>query len=225
GIFGGEATYPAFPIAPRKVYIEMGAYVPLDKLPADIQELFSYNFPKAKQMLADAGYPNGFKASIIGQNKDADQMQMVKAYWKDVGVDLEIQLKEPAVFASIQTQHTYPELLFSAGSGTYPTNLMNYLSTDWHNYSDYTGPEMSPKALELDEVYFEEKEVGRVFSEFAPHLYRLALYTGMPQGFGYGFWQPWVQNYHGENSVGNSEAPSFVRYIWVDMDMKKALGK
>ncbi|MBI2830133.1 MAG: ABC transporter substrate-binding protein [Chloroflexi bacterium] len=224
GVYQGHAQYPAFPIAPHKEFIESGAYITLDKLPADIQELFSYNPTKAKQMLADAGYPSGFKASIIGQPQDADMLSIIKAYWKDVGVDLSIELKEPAVFSSISTQHTHSELLFANSSGTYPLNLMNYLPGEWHNYADYTGAEMSAKALELDDAYFDLAKVGEIFSEFSLHLYRLANYVGMPQARSFVFWQPWVQNYHGEYRVGNAEI-NFFKYIWVDMDLKAQMKK
>ncbi|MBI4267568.1 MAG: ABC transporter substrate-binding protein [Chloroflexi bacterium] len=224
-IYGGHAAYPAFPIAPLKEYIDMGAYIPLDKLPADIQALFSYNPTKAKQMLADAGYPNGFKTVVYAQAIDSDSAQLVKAYWADVGVELEIQLKEPAVYATYTTMHTQPELLFTGGLGTYPFNLLNFLPADWHNYGDYTGPEMSPKALELDEKFFDPPVMAKIFADFSLHLYDLALYINMPLSHVYTFWQPWVQNYRGERGIGHNTAAVFEKYIWIDMNLKKAMGR
>ncbi|MBI2830608.1 MAG: hypothetical protein HYX81_05565, partial [Chloroflexi bacterium] len=226
GYFGGEAIYPAWPSAPYKEFQDFGFYTPLKELPADIQELFSHNVAKAKQMLADAGYPNGFKASVIVQTKDTDMLQLFKAYWADIGVDISIDIKEPAVFAGIQTLHNYSEGIFLASAGSYPTNLMNYLPGDWHNYPDYTGAEMSPMALKMDELWFNAGEMGRVWKEFEPHVFRIANFIASPMGYGYNFWQPWVQNYHGEYTVGNAVTGNFVKYIWVDMDLKaKLMGK
>ncbi|MBI2829618.1 MAG: ABC transporter substrate-binding protein [Chloroflexi bacterium] len=220
--YQGKAAYPAYPITPFPDYFESGAYIPLDKLPADIQELFSYNPTRAKQMLADAGYPNGFKASVIITADLTDLAEMAAAYWRAVGVDLEIQVKERAVYASIQTMGTHPELLMTSVSGSQPYSLMAYLPGDWHNYSKYTGPEMSAKALEMDEVYFDVPAMGKLFADFSPHLYRLALYVGLPTTYRYAFWQPWVLNYHGEWQVGNN-SDKFDRFVWIDQDLKKQM--
>ncbi|MBI2829653.1 MAG: ABC transporter substrate-binding protein, partial [Chloroflexi bacterium] len=222
--YGGHAQYPAFPISPHKEFIESGAYIPLKDLSPDIQALFGHDVNKAKQMLADAGYPNGFKAPVIALAKDTDLLEMMKAYWAAVGVDLEIQIKEPAVHASIGQIHSQPELITGAYAGTYPLNLMQYLPGEQHNTAMYTGPEISPLALALDDAYFDLAEVGRLYRGILPHLYELALYIGLPQPTDYVFWQPWVQNYHGEYRVGNAEI-NFFKYIWVDMDLKAQMKK
>ena len=36
-------------------------------------------------------------------------------------------------------------------------------------------------------------------------------------------WQPWVEGYHGESTVGFSQHFIFPRWIWIDQDLKKAM--
>ena len=57
-------TYP-FPPSFKDVY------TPLDKLPPSARELYTYNPEKAKKLLAEAGYPNGFtfKAQIANNSQ------------------------------------------------------------------------------------------------------------------------------------------------------------
>ncbi|MBI2830609.1 MAG: ABC transporter substrate-binding protein [Chloroflexi bacterium] len=220
--YGGHAEYPAFPVAPYKDFVDSGAYIPLKDLPADIQELFSYNVAKAKQMLADAGYPNGFKASVITNAAGVEVLEMVAAYWKAVGVDLSIDVKESATFASITTMNTHPELLYADGAGGMPYNLMQFLPGEWHNHSMYTGPEMSPAAMKFDELYFDYRAMGEAYAEFSPQLYRLNLVVGLPLATRFAFWQPWVLNYHGEYQVGNS-SDIFVNFVWIDQELKKQM--
>ena len=71
-------------------------HVPMEDLPASSQELFEYNPEKARQMLADAGYPNGFSMSVLSRSGIyAEVAEMVAGMWKqDLGIDLEIEVMD-----------------------------------------------------------------------------------------------------------------------------------
>ncbi|WP_339159424.1 ABC transporter substrate-binding protein [Paenibacillus sp. FSL W8-0186] len=53
-----------------------------------------YNPEKAKQLLEEAGYPNGFKTKLIGGSGDSDRLTAVQAYLKEVGIDAQIEMVE-----------------------------------------------------------------------------------------------------------------------------------
>jgi ABC-type transport system substrate-binding protein len=65
-----------------------------------------YNPAKAKQLLAEAGYPNGFKTRIIAQtemvNKDA--FVALQSQWKEVGVDVALDFVTRAKFVEDRTK-------------------------------------------------------------------------------------------------------------------------
>ena len=69
-------------------------YVPLEELPAHIRELAEYHPDKAKQLLEEAGYPNGFKTKMLVPHWEwsQDEAAVCKAYWEKIGVDCEIQV-------------------------------------------------------------------------------------------------------------------------------------
>jgi peptide/nickel transport system substrate-binding protein len=65
---------------------------------------YDYNPARAKQLLAAAGYPNGFKVTVIAPNTAYHPaiLTIVQAMWKQVGVDLQIQLLDGAALRPLQ---------------------------------------------------------------------------------------------------------------------------
>ena len=57
----------------------------------------TYDVAKAKQLLADAGYPNGFKTTLIAADtSDQNLLAAIQAYLAKVGIQAQIQLVEGA---------------------------------------------------------------------------------------------------------------------------------
>ena len=95
----------AQPVAAHK-----GMYTPLEELPESTRQLFDYNPEKAKQLLAEAGYPDGFKTKVLcWQSEQVDQLSIFAAYFADIGVDMELDIKEYSETAGIQgDDRVYP---------------------------------------------------------------------------------------------------------------------
>lgn len=64
-------------------------------------EGYPYNPEKARQLLAEAGYPNGFETSIIIENSTQNSMlcQAIQAYLAQVGIKVNIDLADSARYA------------------------------------------------------------------------------------------------------------------------------
>ena len=74
-------------------------------MPDAVKELFTYNPDKAKKLLAEAGYPNGFTFKVQVCSCSAEHMDLlplVAGYLEQVGVKLDIQPMEYAAFYSVQ---------------------------------------------------------------------------------------------------------------------------
>ncbi len=66
--YNGNAELFAYPMHPAYE----GYYEPLSAMPDSVKELFTYNPEKAKKLLAEAGYPNGFTFKVqvsVGQQR------------------------------------------------------------------------------------------------------------------------------------------------------------
>ncbi len=103
--YSGNAEVFAWPVMPTLE--SRNYYIPLEQLPASVQELFSYNAEKAKKLLAEAGYANGFKTEIVAHQQFVDLLPIVKSYWAGIGVDVTIDVREYAVWASIKAAMTH----------------------------------------------------------------------------------------------------------------------
>ncbi len=57
----GDLPLHAYPI----YYGNPAVYTPIEQLPAEARELYDYDPAKARQILADAGYPNGFEIDFL----------------------------------------------------------------------------------------------------------------------------------------------------------------
>jgi ABC-type transport system substrate-binding protein len=69
-----------------------------------------YDPAKAKKLLAEAGYPNGFtfKVQVCScNNENMDLLPLISAYLEQVGVKIEIQPMEYAAFLSVMSNKTH----------------------------------------------------------------------------------------------------------------------
>jgi len=58
----------------------------------------SYNPAKAKQLLAEAGFPNGFKTKMLVFQGNLDLPQAIQKYAADVGINIELDAADPGRF-------------------------------------------------------------------------------------------------------------------------------
>ena len=222
--YGGEGYLHRWPLVPVKEY--QRAYVPLDRLPEAVQRLYKYHPEEAKQLLAEAGYLNGFKASILCYNTPGyiDLLSMVKADWAKIGVELEIQPKDYATFTGIHAMRSYSDMMLGwyAGGANY-FRATNYTGTSMWNSSYVDDPVLNKARDEMLQAFPDEEKVDAIHRELMPYLLEQAYVVGLPGPYTYRFWWPWVKNYSGEGSVGYWNGSGWARYVWIDQELKNSL--
>ena len=99
-------------------------------------EPYPYDPDKAKELLAEAGYPDGFKCVIGSPNgryqKDKELAIAIAADWKKIGVDCEVIPYEWTVYTQMLDTHTTPAI-FLIGNGS------NF-SSAWYDMSTFASP-------------------------------------------------------------------------------------
>jgi len=102
----------------------------------------NYDVAKAKQLLAEAGYPNGFKTTIIASPMlpDRNMVLVVQSFLSKVGIQCDIQFPQAAAYSAISTGGTWNNaVLFT------PTNLWENPNTVFNYY--FQMPAISNKSI------------------------------------------------------------------------------
>ncbi|WP_454617124.1 ABC transporter substrate-binding protein [Bradyrhizobium cenepequi] len=222
--YNGHAELFAYPMHPDYI----GYYEPLESMPDSVKELFTYNPEKAKALLKEAGYPNGFsfKVQVCSCSPDhMDLLPLVAAYLEKVGVKLEIQPMEYGAFLSAMTTKTNAAGYFMRNGHTNPTTSIrkSFVTKQTWNPSQYSDPEFDKK---MNDVYLERDEPKRqeMIKALTREIVDKAPYIWLPVDYFYTAWWPWVKNYGGELRVGSERPGPIHARIWIDQDLKKKLG-
>jgi peptide/nickel transport system substrate-binding protein len=103
-VLGGAAQQSYSPLSPQ-----FGPYYA-----GDAVQHYDYDPDKARALLAEAGYADGFKSTIYtntgrrGQLKPVEMSQFIQANWKDVGVDCNIEALEWTAFEGRRAKGEFP---------------------------------------------------------------------------------------------------------------------
>ena len=222
--YGGNAELFAFPQHPDYI----GYYEPLSAMPESVKELFTYNPEKAKKLLAEAGYPNGFsfKVQVTASSPvHADLLPLIAAYLEKVGVKIEIQPMEYPAFLSAMTTRTNAAGYFMDNGHTNPTTTIrkNFVKGQVWNPSQWNDPALDKKM----DVALAERDEGKrqaILKEMTREMLDKAPYIWLPTAYNFTAWWPWVQNYNGELRAGAVRPWPIYSRIWIDQDMKKKMG-
>ncbi len=225
--YGGDASPLTYKIPPIPEYIANGWYTPVEQLPPEIKEIYTYNPVKAKQLLTEAGYPNGFKTEVVFNVASADYADialMVKEYWvKNLGVDLKLDIKETAVATSLYQRKTFNQMLYWGRAGNQQL-MYTVRKGNMYNWAMVDDPKVEQYYQKISADYFDTPKLDKLMNEMNLYVLSQAWYWPAPRNFNYRLWQTWVKNYNGEMSAGVYSHFEIAKFISVDQELKKSMG-
>jgi len=208
-------------------------YTPYDKLPADIQETLSYNPEKARQLVIDAGYPDGLTVDLnIGPATDFKDLAVIaQAYLKDVGINAEIIRDEWPEFNAKRYGKKHKALIVHWNSFyADPMQLFVWFTCD-NAMNRELGKAEYPDCLhkfglsgvhdpEFDRMYdaaakeFDDEVRGQMMKEMELYSLRNVFFATFPAPDVVVVWHKWVGGYSGEGTIGQYEAGARAARLW-----------
>ena len=227
--FGGHAALLGYPWPPTKTYEAI--YTPLEQQSQAVKDLFNYDPAKAKQLLADAGFPNGFVTHIVcdGTSIQPDMLSIVREQLLKIGVDMQIQPKEAGVYTSITRGRTHEEMIMkNSVDYSFPFRMLMVRKESFDDPA-YFEADFTREAYNTVSrlVGIDDTTVNKTLKEVGKFSLEQAWGIWLPAPEVYDMWQPWVGGYQGEQDVGYLAGPANrnLDWVWIDQALKQSMGR
>jgi peptide/nickel transport system substrate-binding protein len=221
--FGGEGQVYTWPHSKIKEYQDL--YLDFADYPETAKELYSYNVEKAKQLMKEAGYPNGFKTTLILVQDEVDLMSIYKDYLSKIGIDMALDVKELGVKTNIQNARSHTEMITG---DTAPIAIFyngQPISGVSHNNRSYVDdPYINAELVKIRTVMLtDQRQAMKMYREMTKYVVDQAYVVTAVTGSYHTLYWPWLKNYSGELNIGYDD-PTWPAYIWYDTELKRSMG-
>ena len=200
------------------------AYIAISDLPASSKDLFTHDAAKAKQMIADAGFPSGFSVEIcISTNStQVDLANALANQWAQAGVTVTIKSVDSTVQTTIYNEVSYPGLASWQVSTNNALIALGQVSPNTPGPTYEDGP-MNALLLQAEQ---ELDAAKRTALERQLNLMIIddAGMMGFANPLALNCYWPWVKNYYNEVECGYHSQLAMIMRIWIDQNLKKSSG-
>ena len=216
-----------------RVSSDMTGYTtPFAEWPEEVKKYYTYDPEGAEALLDAAGLPRGadgirFK-TVLNSEKDRDisYQELASGYWREIGIQVEIRTVDEAEANAMKVSGAF-EGFWAAPMARRMDPLSNYVqlsSKDPVNWRGIADPDYDAlyEAAEAAETGSEEqKRLCREMDLRQAEMHWFIWGTEAPM---FNANQPWVKGYNGEMHLGVTEFNWIYVYMWIDQDLKKAMG-
>ena len=206
-------------------------YIPFEEWPQEVKKAYTYDPEGAEKLLDEAGYKrssDGIRFKFVHRfldRLDPDLAVLVASYWREIGVDMKIEMIDIAQHMAAFVSKDFDMIINRVAVQGDPMQVLS---------SYTTGGFANPIALS-DPVYdalYEKAAAASTFEEQKPLVTEMDIYAikrhwfiWTPEAPLFNVIQPWVKGYNGEAALGGSmPIPVFAR-LWIDSELKEAMGR
>jgi len=214
GFYSGNADPTPYGLIPRQC---QGYYYDYEDWPQTLKDKYSYNPTKAKELLSEAGYPDGFKTSMVMPNMLTVELpQIIKSYFSEVGVDMEITVLDTNVYGSMIMDKKWDQMHYFMGVPSPWMQLLNFTSKgqDWGRHNDSnleTLVEQLGEAPTLDDA-------KKLSVEADKYAIENIMVMRTPGEYSYQYWQSYIKGSSGEGRIAGPYRNSLLARLWIDQD-------
>ncbi|MBM3946100.1 MAG: ABC transporter substrate-binding protein [SAR202 cluster bacterium] len=163
-------------------------------------EWYQYNPERAKRLLAEAGYPNGFTTKMATSSASGVLYEFilgVQGEWKkNLNIEMPIQAVDAIAFRNLLTEKKWEGMHFSAGAGAWTdgnTGFLTLLKGSPFNYQDIDDPVINDLYLKARRELDPDKRAALIW-QAEQHEMNQIYWFRLDQHFPYDLMQPWEMN-------------------------------
>ena len=236
--FKGWATYEPYGLMRQSGL--PGWYWPYEDWPEDVKMGYMYDPAGAEALLDEAGYTiqdDGYRFKVsflLNKRYDPSYTEILTGYFQAIGIDSEIVVL-PSMGAALRGEAEWHLI-----SGPYGWDVGSpvWLTTVSQNFGwDAGEPRLNAtswtkaKDPRMDALHLAALET--VDAEELKSIFRQADEITVREHWGLGALfaprfsvsQPWVRSFSGESHLGEAERNTVQARLWIDSEMKKAMGR
>ena len=210
-----------------------GYDTPFQEWPEELKKYYRYDPQGAEKLLDEAGYPraaDGVRFNVDYQHRvtmDLGFIEIAVGYWADIGVDVTITIIDTSALGPARREHKYEMITGDCSWASPPAFLVGTYRADDLSWREWVGGAETPELTAAYDAFFaattleEQKEAAREFN--------MAVMTQHNQVCGplaprYQVSHPWVKGFTGEWALGSFSHHTIMARLWLDPDLKKAMG-
>jgi peptide/nickel transport system substrate-binding protein len=176
--------------------------------PQSLKDQYAYNPTGAKQLLADAGYPDGFDTNVVTTSDTTllQLMQIFKAYFTDIGVNMEINTMDTQAEQAYTRDGKHDQMSYQALASSAPP--VRTIDSFYSKGSDaiYFGLINAPDTA-YDQLHEQVSSAAdltttmQIFQQMDKEIIQQHIIIAGTQYYNYMVWQPWLKGYGGEPTM------------------------
>ena len=211
----------------------VGYYVPYEEWPEEVKEGYRYDPAGAEALLEAAGYERGadgirFKTTLDFSDgapyMDVDYVQVSKAYWAEIGVDVELNVIDTATFNARINDHTYEGITTGLRGGDWAFTFLRILGHSTSVWNMHGGQDPEYDAMvEAAEAATTLEELMRLSREADMYFIKKQWQTWGVRPAQFSAYWPWLGGFNGETGLGGGMRQTVLSRVWVDSDLKYEL--
>ncbi|MFC1921626.1 ABC transporter substrate-binding protein, partial [Chloroflexota bacterium] len=199
-----------------------GYYNPYDEWPEDVKEGYTYNPEGAKELLDEAGYPDGFKVTLsAASNSELDLWQIAAAFLSEINIEMELDVIEASSFRTYLRGEKHTMFNTTSAQNIIPP-LVN-LNRRYSNHPNYSSHHIKDEIfdnlwVEGNACLDEDERMG-IIKEADMRAITQHWVVDLLSPKAYHMYNPWLHRYAGQNA---SELGNMCAWFWIDQDLKDA---
>jgi len=217
--YEGEAVMITAPISGLPEFAKM--HTPFEEYSEEVQKLYGYYPEEARQLLKEAGYPDGFTCTALASSEGL--LPIIKDMWAKVGVTMSIDIRQSPVVSSITMGGQHEDIYYGGLSGTNVLKWQMFRTDSYLNYSKINDARFNEQFEIINTNLNNWDKICEVSKELDPYLRAQAYFIDLPAPYSYFLWHPWLKGWGGEITIGYFNTYSQFKYLWIDTELRKEI--